>query len=475
MRSSSRMPVSLSMVVAVVAGACGDSPNGLNSLSITISEVSPSVVQGDVVAFTATVRDGLTEVSTTVEWSVEPSHAGAIGSEGRFVAYEPGPVTVVAKAGGARAARAFSIEARAVPRGTLNVVGRGMISDRFTADLWVNGTTAYTTTWSTRTGPAGTFRGNRLYAWDVSNPAAPTLTDSVMVDAGTVNDVKIRDDGTLAALSHEGASDGQNGITLLDMSDPLHPTVIRRFTESMEEGVHNLWIDGEILYAAIDGSSPTAGLRVLDISDPANPTVISSFFGGNPAQNIGQFLHDVYVRDGLAFLSHWDAGLIILDVGNGAAGGSPQNPVEVGRLETGGGDTHNAWYWPAGAYVFVGEEDFQAPGIMHVVDVSDLSRPREVATFELPGTTPHNFWLDEANQILYLAWYDNGIWALDVSGELLGELDRQGRVVASMRYDGVGGCEAVVGTCSWAPQWHDGTLWVSDLNSGLWALRLDFP
>ena len=45
--------------------------------------------------------------------------------------------------------------------------------------------------------------------------------------------------------------------------------------------------------------------------------------GGRQLLRRLQLPHDVYVRDGLAFLSHWDAGLIILDVGNGMAGGSP--------------------------------------------------------------------------------------------------------------------------------------------------------
>jgi len=421
------------------------------------------------------VTDGAKEVTTSVDWSVEPTSAGEIGSDGRFVGYQPGAVTVVAQVGGGRAERSFSIEARSLPQGTLSVVGHGAISDRFTSDIWVNGTTAYTGTWGTRDGPAGSIPGDRLYVWDVSNPAAPALSDSVMLQAGTVNDVKVRDDGMLAAVSHESAGDGQNGITLLDTSSPLHPTVIRRFTNSLERGVHNVWIDGDILYAAVDGSTQSSGLRVIDISDPANPVVISSFFGGNPAQNFGQFVHDVYVRDGLAFVSHWNAGLVILDVGNGAAGGSPQAPVELGRVETSGGQTHNAWYWPAGKYAFVGEEDFSTPGIMHVVDVSDLTNPREVATFSVSGTTPHNFWLDEASETLYLAWYENGVYALDVSGELLGKLDRQGRVLASTRYDGLGGCPGGSGTCTWAPQWHNGTLWAADLNSGLWALRLDFP
>ena len=175
--------------------------------------------------------------------------------------------------------------------------------------------------------------------------------------------------------------------------------------------------------------------------------VVASFYGGSIS------LHDVYVRDGFAFLSHWNAGLIILDVGNGVAGGSPTNPVEVGRVQTAGGQTHNAWYWPAAGYVFVGEEDFATPGIMHVVDVSDMANPREVATFAVPGTTPHNFWMDEAREILYVAWYSNGIRALDVSGELTGALDQQGREIAGFLYAQGSGAEFPEQT--WAPQLHN--------------------
>src|ERR1019366_2559982 len=34
---------------------------------------------------------------------------------------------------------------------TLNVEGRGPVDERFTAELWVSGNYAYTTTWGTRT------------------------------------------------------------------------------------------------------------------------------------------------------------------------------------------------------------------------------------------------------------------------------------------------------------------------------------
>jgi hypothetical protein len=165
---------------------------------------------------------------------------------------------------------------------------------------------------------------------------------------------------------------------------------------------------------------------------------------------------------------------VILDVGNGIVGGSPTNPVEVSRVDL-DGQTHNAWYWPDAGYVFVGEEDFGTPGIMHVVDVSDLRDPIEVASFAVPGTTPHNFWLDEGSGVLFLAWYENGVRALDVSGQLLGELDRQGREVFGVQYDGPGlGCVSADGTCAWAPQLHEGLLYVSDMNNGLVVLDPSF-
>ncbi len=299
--------------------------------------------------------------------------------------------------------------------------------------------------------------GNTLNTWDISDPANPLRTSSLAIDSRTVNDVKISSDGTLGLITHEGSNDGLNGVTLIDLTNPLQPAVISRATTSLERGVHNAWIEGDYAYLVVDGSG---GLKVLDISNPADPQVVAGFYAGFSNA------HDVYVRDGLAFLSHWDAGLIILDVGNGVAGGSPANPVEVGRVQTVGGNTHNAWYWPAAGYVFVGEESGR-PGEVHVVDVSDLSNPVEVATFGVSGATAHNFWLDEARGILYVAWYGRGLRAIDVSGELLGRLDTQGRAVGNILYSGGA-------TLSWAPQLHDGLVYVSDINSGLWILRPEF-
>jgi hypothetical protein len=443
--------------------------NGPAIEALEISGGAPQARQGDVLSYTVSATDdqGQPVPDPMVTWRAEPAFSGLATADGDFVAYSVGTTRIIAEAGGAADTVEVDVTSRDAPSGSFQVAWHEPVELRYTSDHWEHGNAAYTGTWGCRAVTGGQC-GNTLYVWDITMRDAPALTDSITVDARVVNDVKVRADGTLAIITHESSNDGLNGITLLDLADPLHPTVITRFAApDLSPGVHNVWIEGDYAYLVVDGAVPSSGLRVLDISNPANPLIVASFYGG------GSFLHDVYVRDGLAFLSHWTTGLIIVDVGNGVAGGSPTNPVEVSRITVPGYDVHNAWYWPASGYVFLGDE-IAIPGRVLVVDVNDLSVPRQVASFTLAGAAPHNFWVDEAAGIAYFSWYENGIHAVDVSGRLLGELDKQARQVASTQYDVGGACVAPSGTCSWAPQMHDGLIYVSDLNSGLWVLQPTF-
>ncbi|MEZ4415630.1 MAG: hypothetical protein R3E10_07740 [Gemmatimonadota bacterium] len=456
--AETRLPVSFTMPAVT----------GVEAAAVQITSGPTTVRQGDVTPYRAEARDtaGAPLQGAAITWSVTPQDAGFVAPSGALVAYQPGTLTLRAHVGGLTARLDVTVSARGLGGDAVRV-GEGAVLERHTSDLWLHGSYAYTGTWGARTRNGVSLWGDALNVWDLSTPTSPVRVDAVSIEARTLNDVKVRSDGALAVITHEGDNAGRNGVTFLDLADPAHPAVLSRFTQGLESGVHNAWLDGDYAYLVVDGVGN--GLRILDIRDPRAPRLAASFYGGS------SFLHDVYVRDGLAFLSHWNAGLIILDVGNGVAGGSPTNPVEVSRVPDLGGQTHNAWYWPESGYVFVGEEDFQSPGHMHVVDLHDLSNPVEVASFRVPGTTPHNFWLDEERGVLYLAWYERGLHALDVSGPLLGDLRAQGREVFGVEYDGQGfGCATVDGTCTWAPQLHGGLLYVSDMNNGLVVLRPTF-
>ncbi len=454
---------SLGLVFSVVP------PGGPLVGSISIAGDAGGAVQGDVVQFSAEVRDpdGNPVTGAAVQWRVVPASAGFVGGDGRLVAYETGSLQLVAEAQGVADTLELSFAARQVPSGGFQVVGNGEVGSRYSSDHWEHGTTAYTGTWGCRNVPGGAC-GDALLVWDISGSGGPVLVDSVIVDARVVNDIKVSADGRRGILTHEHSDDMQNGITLLDLADPRRPQVIGRFAApDLSPGVHNVWIEGDYAYLVVDGTSAASGLRVLDISDSSAPHIVASFYGGT------SFLHDVYVRDGLAFLSHWDAGLVILDVGNGIRGGSPTSPREVSRIRIPGYLVHNAWYWPDAGYVFLGDE-INLPGRVRVVDVHDLSNPVEVASITRTGAAPHNFWVDEDRGIGYFAWYEAGVQAFDLTGELLGSLEKQGRFIAGSGYAPGGACVTTQQQCAWAPQLHAGKIYVSDMNTGLWMLEPQF-
>ena len=192
-------------------------------------------------------------------------------------------------------------------------------------------------------------------------------------------------------------------------------------------------------------------------------------------------IHDTYVRDGLAFVFAWNTGVIIYDVGNGIRGGSPDvarrgEPAGHGRRGVAKSPAvHNGWWFhnpvtQEARYLFIGQEGpgvigAEASGDIHVVDVSDLANPREVASFRLAGAGTHNFWMDEARQILYAAYYNGGVVALDVSGTLSGDL--ADRLIDRIEPGGDGN------TYTWGVQLANGSLYASDMLSGLWQIAVE--
>ena len=362
------------------------------------------------------------------------------------------------------------------------VVGRGAVTWTRTTDLWVfrgvdGRRYAYTGTF----GACDRCLGNRMYAWDVTDPARPVLTDSVVVDARRVNDVAVNAAGTLAVLTRDGAQSRRNGIVVLDLSDPAHPRPLAEFWETLLGGAQNVWIDGDHAYVVDLGA---AELSIIDLSDPRNPREVGRW--GVPYQP-SRFLQDVAVKDGLAYLAYWDEGLVVLDVGAGVKEGSPERPKLVAqhryRTEWRGERYGNTAYaFPhttrdGRRYVFVGDQilprdadlsrPFDTGGYVHVLDVSNPELPREVATYEVPGAGVHNFWVE--GDTLYVAAYGGGLRAVDVSGELRGSL--RGREIAALR---TADEQAFIRDFpfAWGAMPLDGLVFATDFNSGLWIARI---
>lgn len=451
-------------------------PNPVSGVRLTPG--SADLLVGEVIHLSAEGLDagGVPVDGVPVGWAVGDSASGGgiaaqVDEDGAFVANAPGLYTVVATIGGQAAtaemhARPRPLRRRIVPVGQHSVpTGTGA-----TTDLWVfegvdGRDYAYT----------GTLTAATMYAWDVTDPSVPTLTDSVRLDGRRINDVKVNENATIAVVTSEGASDRRNGITLLDLLDPAHPRPVEHFTEQLTGGVHNTWIEGDLVYAVHNG---TRDLHIIDISDPSAPRHVGRWGVDSP----GRSLHDVIVKDGLAYLSYWDDGLVILDVGAGIAGGTPTDPRLVSRhvysYELQGerfGNTHHAIRYRN--WVFVADEilgcvacETGPRGYVHVIDVTDIENPVEVAFYRVPEAGAHNLWVEDEK--LYVAHYQAGLRVVDISGELRGDLWRQGREIGRF-LTGSPDAEVPNAPMAWGPQPYKGLIYVSDLNSGLWILRLE--
>jgi hypothetical protein len=458
-------------------------PNPVTSL--VIEPEASTVRTGDVVRFTFRARGqgGRLVPNVVPQWSLSPG-TGVVEQDGGFVAETPGRYRVTAAFAGRTADAFVEVGPRDARRpGTL--VGRVPLKLR-AAEFWLhpNGKNGYLSTLA-----------DRIYAIDVSNPAAPAITDSVVVDARVINDVMTTEDGKFGVLTREGASTRKNGIVVLSFEDPAHPKAIAEFTETVTGGVHSTFIYRGYVYLTDDA---TGSLRVIDIRNPYQPRQIARW--QTKPEEAGNFLHDVDVKDGLAYLSYWNDGLIILDVGNGMKHGSPENPQFVAQykydlnslyreVEAVGGPgfirgTHTAWR--AGKYVFVGDEVFSATprategsgvvglgrayGRLHVIDVSNIEHPKEVAYYEPKDGGSHNVWV--AGDTLYMGDYQGGLRVLDISGELRGDLLRQGR---EMTHVVTGDAAGMVPNAAnaWGAIYRNGLIYVPDINSGLWIVRVE--
>jgi hypothetical protein len=442
---------------------------------------------GDVIRFKGIARDRsgkevpdypvqLATFSRPDSEIIAPGATAFIEPDGAFVAERVGLHTVVAVAGGHSAQKTVAIEERNVRKG-VQVVGHGKVRDRHTSDLWVwqapNGRDyAITGTWGA---------DGHANFWDVTDPANIQLVDTVKVDARTVNDVKISEDGRIAVISREGASNRRNGLVMLDVSNPTDGVrVLSRYDDQLVGGVHNVFIANNHVYALSNGRR----YDIINVEDPTKPYRVGRFELTTP----GHSIHDVWVADGIAYSSNWQDGVVAVDVGGGGKGGAPNKPVQLGQYAYPSGWNHAAFPYRSPStgkfYAFIGDEAFpykfepddrlpeRAAGWIHVVEWDDWAKPREVARYLVPEAGTHNLWVED--DILYVAYYNGGLRVVDVSGELRGDLYRQGREIAYFHPydpDGFIGNAPMV----WGPQPYKGHIFLSDFNSGLWAVKLVEP
>ena len=342
-------------------------------------------------------------------WSFAPGR-GEIGGDGAFVAYDPGTYSVTATLAGRSASTPVTVARREVHR-TAEVVGSVVRKALATTEVWVhpNGKVAYIGT---------ALGGDRLYTLDVTDPANPRIVDSVQADTRLINDLmtdeagkvmvvhpgrdgrpeeRDRDRDPRRSAAPQGRVQFTEGVTSASTPPSSIPSRIRhprlpdqrrhrRARHRRHQRPRAPQAGGHIEDAARGrwpvpprrGRAGRAPVRELVARRPGHPR--------RRQGDQGRESHESAAR----LAVQYDLDSLYRQVAENSG------PGFVRR-------THAAWRH--GRYVFVGDEVFglealqalftakssRAYGRLHVIDVSDIERPREVAWYgpEYGGCTTY--------------------------------------------------------------------------------------
>jgi hypothetical protein len=350
-------------------------------------------------------------------------------------------------------------------------------------------------------------------AYSLANPRRPRLVSSFAGIPGTWTEKTIvrristaRFAGDVAAVSVQGCErDSWRGFVLVDVSRPAHPVELARVPLT-PRGTHELWLAQSggraFVYTAIlrsealdapDPSTPgRPDFRIFDVSDPRTPVEVGSWgawreLGIRPFVDLrkpfdGNLVHSVVTNAAgtRAYLSYWDLGTVVLDVS------VPERPRYLGRTPA-ADNSHSAWLGRKGLLIETHELGGGAPTLY---DVSDPAAPRRLSQFRLPSAAiaaGHRSaglssvsTLDLTDSVhdakivgttAFFSWYAQGVVAADVSNP------RKPRFLARFLPTPAADRESLLCpdkrcTAVWGVKPLGNLVLASDMNSGLWVLRL---
>ncbi|MBW8051878.1 MAG: choice-of-anchor B family protein [Cytophagales bacterium] len=225
---------------------------------------------------------------------------------------------------------------------------------------------------------------NGLTIIDVSDPVNPVQ----VANLNTVPDFDIKVWSNYAYC----VTGGSGTAYIVNIADPANPAIVNTFPSS-----HNIFIDDNgYMYAEYPG------LIIYDLNpDPVNPVMIwtDSTTGGHDASVIGNRLFDF----------HGNTGTYIYDICN------PANPVLLGSITDSAIQYHHHG-WPSkdGNYLYICDELAVAPSPdITIWDISNPATPVKVGSFSDIDATVHNLFV--IGDYAYASYYTAGLRVFDLT------------------------------------------------------------
>ena len=250
---------------------------------------------------------------------------------------------------------------------------------------------------------------SKISVVNVTNPYNVSLVGEVSPGlSSTWRDIKSY--GNYIYGVSEANGEGLVVISALGFSSGL--VNITSQTNNEFDRAHNIFVDepnGRLYVVGGRKGNQSKNIIVYDVaSNPANPVHIatSSLTGG--------YVHDVYVRDNIAYCSHGYFGFGVYDMSN------PSSPIELATQGT-NGYNHSSWLSTNGDYAFICEEVPASLPIL-TMDLRDIANNdiQVVASFKEPllapthtNNRPHNPFV--LGNLMYVSYYQDGVVVFDVS------------------------------------------------------------
>jgi hypothetical protein len=223
---------------------------------------------------------------------------------------------------------------------------------------------------------------------DISDPSRPDLVRQWPAPPGShTHKVQVAD-GILVVNHELFRSEGPApvGMALYDLTDPFEPRRIG-FFDTGGRGIHRIVYEGgDSAYVSVTPAGYTGRIwMIVDVSDPTAPIEVGRWWWPGMWESGGEvpdwpktedrIAHHAMVWDDRAYLSMWDSGMVILDISDP---GSPTRVSHIGWEE--GGHTHTCLPLPDRGLVVVTDESITEdctgpPHMVRVVDVSDETAP----------------------------------------------------------------------------------------------------
>ncbi|MEM9373403.1 MAG: choice-of-anchor B family protein [Planctomycetota bacterium] len=304
---------------------------------------------------------------------------------------------------------------------------------------------------------------------EITDPTNPVVIDTVAGPISDWHDVKV-----IGQYAY-GVSEGGSGIQVMDLRNIDSGTVplIRNWTSSGYSSTHNIVSNEESGSLWICGANiGNGGLINIDLSNPQLP----SFNGGWT----DMYVHDAQVA---TMQSGPFAGRELAFCGAGFDGGFTQtglrivdvtNPNNTQVLSTlfypQSGYAHQVWLSDDQKYIYLNDELDEGSSVAvtttRIINVEDPANPFFVGTFTTGlQSIDHNLYVRDG--LIYQSNYTSGLRVFDA-------IDPENPIEIAFfdtrpEYNGV----SFNGAWSNYPYFPSGTIIVSDIERGLFMLRLD--